>query len=51
LRLFDAYQGPKTLQVIAGAGHNDAAEQSPEWWRDVLAFWQQHSQTNNVKLP
>jgi pimeloyl-ACP methyl ester carboxylesterase len=51
LRLFDAYKGPKTLQVIAGAGHNDAAEQSSAWWRDVLAFWQQHAQTNNVKLP
>jgi hypothetical protein len=49
LRLFGGYQGPKTLQVIAGAGHNDTAEQSPEWWRDVLAFWQQHAQTNSVK--
>jgi fermentation-respiration switch protein FrsA (DUF1100 family) len=47
LRLFDGYQGPKTLQVIAGASHNDTTEQSPEWWRDVLAFWQRHAQTNN----
>ena len=39
-RLFDAYQGPKTLQTIRGAQHNEVAEQPPEWWREVFAFWQ-----------
>lgn len=39
-RLFDGYGGPKSLQVIPGARHNEVAEQSPEWWREVFAFWQ-----------
>jgi pimeloyl-ACP methyl ester carboxylesterase len=42
-RLFDGYQGPKKLDLIANAGHNDVAEQSPEWWREVYAFWQSAS--------
>lgn len=40
-RLFDSYQGPKSLHVIPGARHNDVAEQPPEWWQEVFAFWQQ----------
>lgn len=51
LKLYNEYKGPKTLQVIPSAAHNDTAEQSPEWWRDVLAFWQQHAQTINAKSP
>lgn len=39
-RLHDSYAGPKQLQVIAGASHNEAAEQSPEWWREVLSSFQ-----------
>ena len=39
-RLFDGYQGPKTLQIIPGTRHNEVAEQSPEWWREVFAFWE-----------
>ena len=38
-RLFDSCAGPKELQVVPDAGHNDLAEQSPEWWRDVLRLW------------
>ena len=38
-RLYDAYGGPKELQVFTGAGHNEVAEQPPEWWRQVFAFW------------
>ena len=38
-RLYDSYNGPKELQIVPEAGHNDIAEQSPEWWRDVLSFW------------
>jgi pimeloyl-ACP methyl ester carboxylesterase len=41
-KLHDSYAGPKRLQVIEGARHNDIAEQSPEWWRDVFSFWQQN---------
>ena len=44
-RLFAAYQGSKELQIVAGARHNDIAEQSPDWWRQVFAFWQQASKT------
>ena len=40
-RLFDGYAGPKNLQVFPGAHHNDVAEQSSAWWREVFAFWQQ----------
>jgi len=42
-RLYDGYSGPKTLQIIPGARHNDIEEQSPDWWRGVLAFWRQHA--------
>ncbi len=45
LRLFKEYKGPKTLQIISGAHHNDVAEQSPDWWKGVFSFWQQNSQT------
>ena len=48
-KLHDEYAGPKRVQVIEGARHNDIAEQSPEWWKDVFAFWQQNGQTNAVK--
>jgi hypothetical protein len=39
-RLFDSYPGPKDLHIVSGARHNDVAEQSPEWWKGVFAFWQ-----------
>ena len=42
-RLFAAYEGPKDLQVIPGARHNEIEEQSPEWWRQVFAFWRQNA--------
>lgn len=38
-RLYDSYNGLKELTIIPGAGHNDIAEQSLEWWQDVLLFW------------
>ena len=40
-KLHDGYEGPKRLQIIEGARHNDIAEQSSDWWRDVFSFWQQ----------
>ncbi len=42
-RLFNGYAGPKDLQEFPRAGHNDVAAQSPQWWREVLSFWQQHA--------
>ena len=39
-RLYDDYQGPKSLQIIPKASHGGNTRQSPEWWREVLAFWQ-----------
>jgi pimeloyl-ACP methyl ester carboxylesterase len=45
-RLYDGYNGPKMLQVIPGARHIETADQSPDWWREVLAFWQAHPVTN-----
>jgi pimeloyl-ACP methyl ester carboxylesterase len=42
-RLFDEYAGPKELQLVPGAQHNDVSAQSPEWWRNVFTFWQQNA--------
>ncbi len=41
-RLYDGYAGPKKLQRIPGAHHNDVAGQPARWWRDVFSFWQQN---------
>ena len=41
-RLFEGYAGPKNLQIIPGARHNEIAEQSPEWWKEVFSFWQKN---------
>jgi pimeloyl-ACP methyl ester carboxylesterase len=46
-RLFEGYQGPKNLQIIPGAHHNEIAEQSPEWWKEVFSFWQQNRPTKS----
>lgn len=40
-RLYETYSGLKSLQVVPHARHNEVAEQSPEWWEEVFAFWQQ----------
>lgn len=39
-RLYESYDGPKDLKVFSQARHNEVAEQSPEWWREVFAFWE-----------
>jgi pimeloyl-ACP methyl ester carboxylesterase len=44
LRLCERYGGPKELQVIAGAHHNDVSGQPPAWWQEVFLFWQSHGQ-------
>lgn len=35
-RLFDSYAGPKRLEIISGATHNEVAEQSSAWWRETF---------------
>ena len=47
-RLFDSYLGPKRLQIIPNAHHNDVAEQPPDWWKEVFAFWQTNIATNKT---
>jgi len=42
-RLYDGYHGPKSVEVIRDAGHNDIAEQTPEWWKQVFSFWEKNS--------
>lgn len=46
-RLFDSYEGPKSIQVVAGASHNEVAEQSSEWWRETIRFWQTGNQLSH----
>jgi pimeloyl-ACP methyl ester carboxylesterase len=41
-RLYDGFAGPKRLQVIPSAGHNEVSDQSAEWWQGVFAFWRAH---------
>lgn len=38
-KLYDGYEGKKSLQMVPGARHNEVTEQTPEWWREVLEFW------------
>jgi pimeloyl-ACP methyl ester carboxylesterase len=47
-RLYDGYAGPKILQVIPNAHHNDTMDQPPEWWREMIAFWRQKKLTAQV---
>ena len=42
IRLFKSYTGPKDLQIVAGAHHNDVAAEPPDWWKKVFSFWKEH---------
>ena len=42
-RLFDGYAGPKSLALIAAAGHNEVTAQSPAWWQEVFTFWRENA--------
>jgi pimeloyl-ACP methyl ester carboxylesterase len=44
-KLHDDYAGPKRLEIIANADHNDIEEQPAGWWRQVFSFWEQHKQS------
>ena len=48
-RLHEGYVGPKRLQIVPGARHNDVAGQSPEWWREVFAFLAQPQSESGLK--
>lgn len=37
-KLHDGYPGPKRLQVVPGAGHNDLNKPEAAWWREALGF-------------
>jgi len=50
-KLFAEYHGPKDLQVISGARHNDVAAQSPDWWRQTFSFWRQNHPANPGRSP
>jgi len=47
-RLYNGYNGPKSLQVIPGARHIETGDEPPGWWREVLVFWRQHPVTNSI---
>jgi hypothetical protein len=47
-RLYDGYNGPKILEVIPGARHASTTTETPDWWREVLVFWQTHPATNHI---
>jgi hypothetical protein len=42
-KLFDSYAGPKDLQTVPGAHHNDVSSQPAAWWKSVFAFWREKS--------
>lgn len=44
-RLYDNYQGPKRVEIISGAHHNDIGETGPEWWKNVFAFWREQERS------
>ncbi len=45
-RLYEGYQGPKTLEIVPGAHHNETTDQPAVWWSDVLEFWQKNAATS-----
>lgn len=48
-KLFASYNGPKEMQVIAGAHHNEITGQTANWWRQVFAFWQRRDVDSVLK--
>ena len=39
-RLFDGYTGPKRLWEIPQGEHESVHDQPPEFWKELVAFWQ-----------
>jgi hypothetical protein len=40
LRLFNGYAGPKRLWEFPQGGHIEITEPSPQFWKEVVEFWQ-----------
>ncbi len=38
LELCRSYKGPKQLEFVQGARHNEVAEQKADWWRSTFGF-------------
>ncbi len=51
LQLANSYSGPKILQELPQAGHNEVAEQSLAWWREVFSFWRQNAKGGIHDIP
>jgi hypothetical protein len=49
-KLYDSYSGPKRLQVVPAAGHEDVVAQPLDWWKDVFLFWRQYEPTNRAVI-
>ena len=39
-RLYDAYAGPKRLWQFPNSTHDTLMVQSPQTWKEIIAFWQ-----------
>jgi uncharacterized protein len=44
-RLFEDYHGPKRLWVSDESSHETIHDQTPEFWRELIAFW--HEEATN----
>jgi len=43
-RLYDAYDGPKHIWEFPADNHWSVTERSPDFWKEVLDFWNAHPQ-------
>ncbi len=43
IRLWDGYRGPKELQEVPHARHNEVAGQPASWWQETFSFWQKNA--------
>ena len=41
-QLYESYAGPKVLEVIPWARHSSTTAETADWWKELMAFWQQH---------
>ena len=41
-RLYDGYAGPKLLRESNDADHDTIYDQGPEFWKQVVEFWQKN---------
>lgn len=42
-RLYDSLTGPKSLEIIPGAGHMVTMDRTFEWWRGLRTFWESNT--------